>query len=65
MEDVLQWILTLKNKNNEINFKKIAFNWNCIGSFHLFGYYLEYITRESTDTLELQRRVDKWEINIH
>jgi hypothetical protein len=44
MEDVLQWILTFKNKNNE-TLKKLPLI-GCIGTFHLFGYYLEYITKK-------------------
>jgi hypothetical protein len=59
----MQWILTFKNKNNE-TLKRIAFNW-CIGSFRLFGYYLEYITKKVPTHWNYKGEVDKWEINIH
>jgi hypothetical protein len=59
MEDVLQWISTLKkNKKSEINFEKelplIELYW-LLSSI----YYLEYVTGESAD-MELQGEIDKW-----
>jgi hypothetical protein len=54
MEDVLQWILTLKIKIMKLTFKKIAFNWNCIGTFHLFIIW--NTLPEKVPALELQRR---------
>jgi hypothetical protein len=54
--------INFKNKNNETLPLKLPLI-GIVLAFHLFGYYLEYIT-ESTHALELQGEVDKWEINI-
>jgi hypothetical protein len=59
MEDVLQWILTLKNKNNEtLPLKRIAFNWNCIGTFHLAIIW--NTLPEKTTHWNYKGEVDKW-----
>jgi hypothetical protein len=58
MEDVLQWILTLKIKIMKLTFKKIAFNWNCIGTFHLFIFGIHY--QRKYPHWNYKGEVDKW-----
>jgi hypothetical protein len=65
MEDVLQWILTLKNKNNEIYLKKelplIGIVLAPFIIWLLFGIHY----RKVPTHWNYKGEVDKWEINIH